>query len=162
MRCLGFTVGARTLAVDLAWVREVCPMVRLRSVPGAPPWLRGLLDYHGTLVPSVDLGLLLGAAPVEPTVGARILLLEGAIDGSLSGRRALFGVLVDRVEAPLTLERDGSWSAPEGLPDLAFIREVATMERQDILVLDAARLAGQHAGLLQGSVTLAIAPGRAP
>jgi chemotaxis-related protein WspB len=131
-------------------------------VPGAPPWLRGLLDHHGSLVPSVDLGLLLGGSPVEPTVGARILLLEGAIDGSSSGRRALFGVLVDRVDAPMTLDRDGSWSAPDGLPELSFIREIATMERREVLVLDAARLAGQHAGLLQGSATLAIASGRAP
>lgn len=137
-------------------------MVRLRSVPGAPVWLRGLLDYHGTLVPTADLGMLLGGTAVEPAIGARILLLEGAIDGSASGRRALFGVLVDRVDTPLTLERDGSWSTPDGLPEFSFIREVATMERQDILVLDAARLAGQHAGLLQGSAALAIAPGRGP
>ncbi|MBM4006290.1 MAG: hypothetical protein FJ292_01795 [Planctomycetes bacterium] len=162
MRCLQFTVGARNLAVDLSWVREVCPMVRFREVPGAPPWIRGLLNYHGTLIPSVDLSMLLGGPAVEPTLGARILLLEGPIDGSAEGRRAVFGALVDTVDAPATLDRDGSWTARNGLPELPFIREVARVDHRDVLVLDAARLAAQHAGLLQGSSSLSTLPGSHP
>jgi chemotaxis-related protein WspB len=162
MRCLRFSVGSRSLAIDLSWVREVCPMVRLNPVPGAPAWLRGLMDYHGTLLPAADLGALLGEAPVATTVGARILLLEGAIDGTESGRRALFGLLVDHVDAPATLERSGSWSAQAGLPDLPFLHEVASDGPRAVLVLDAGRLASQHAGLLQGSAGLAPLPGRVP
>ena len=151
MRCLRFTVGARDLAVNLAWVREVCPVVRLRPMPGAPEWLRGIMDHHGVLVPVLDLGVMLGGAGIESAIGARILLLEGPIGGSSDARHALFGVLVDAVDAPETLDRDGSWSVPEGLPGLPFLHEVARAGRGLVLVLDAGRLAGQHAALLLGA-----------
>lgn len=147
MRCLRFMVGARDLAVDLSWVREVCPVVRLRAMPGAPEWLRGLMDHHGVLVPVLDLGLLLGGSAVEPLVGARILLLEGPIDGSHDARHTLFGALVDAVDAPATLDRDGSWSAPGDLPVMPFVGEVARVGAQPVFVMDAGRLALHHAGL---------------
>lgn len=150
MRSLRFTVGARNLAVDLSWVREVCPIVHLKPVPQAPAWLRGLFDYHGALLPAADLGVLLGGAPVQARVGARMLLLEGPMDGVPEARHAAFGLLVDGVEAPTSLDRAGSWSALEGLPGLPFLREIATGDAQPVLVLDAARLAAVHAGLLQG------------
>jgi len=155
MRSLRFTVGARNLAVDLAWVREVCPIVDLKPVPQAPAWLRGLFDYHGTLLPAADLGLLLGGEPVQARVGSRMLLLEGPMDGVAEARHAAFGLLVDGVDSPATLDRSGSWSAPEGLPGLPFLREIATGQTQPVLVLDAARLAAVHAGLLHGPGTLA-------
>lgn len=144
-------VGTRDLAVDLSWVREVCPVVRLRAMPGAPDWLRGLMDHHGVLVPVLDLGVMLGGSAVEPLVGARILLLEGPIDGSHGARHTLFGALVDKVDAPVTLDREGSWSAPDGLPTVPFVGEVARVGAQQVFVMDAGRLAFHHAGLLQRS-----------
>lgn len=162
MRSLRFSVGSRDLAVDLAWVREVCPIVHLRPVPQAPPWLRGLFDYHGTLLPAADLSVLLGGEPVQPRVGARMLLLEGAIDGAADGRRAAFGLLVERVDTPSELERAGSWTALDGLPGLPFVREVAAGSSQPVLVLDAGRLAATHAPLLQGPGVLAVTASAQP
>ena len=137
--------------MNLAWVREVCPLVRLRPMPGAPEWLRGLMDHHGVLVPVLDLGVMLGGTGIEPAVGARILLLEGPLGSTSDARHALFGALVDAVDAPVTLDRDGSWSVPDGLPGLPFLHEVARAGPGLVLVLDAGRLAGQHPALLQGA-----------
>lgn len=162
MRSLRFSVGSRDLAVDLAWVREVCPIVHLQAVPRSPAWLRGLFDYHGTLLPAADLGVLLGGEPVQPRVGARMLLLEGAIDGAADGRRAAFGLLVERVDTPSELERAGSWTALEGLPGIPFVREFAAGAREPVLVLDAGRLAATHAPLLQGPGVLVISPSAHP
>jgi chemotaxis signal transduction protein len=125
----------------------------------APDWLRGLFDYHGTLLPAADLGVLLGGAPIEMRVGSRMLLLEGPMDGSPDARRAAFGLLVDRVDTPETLERSGSWSAAEGLPNLPFLREIVGGPGKPVHMLDAGRLAGAHAGLLQGSGVIVVPSG---
>jgi chemotaxis-related protein WspB len=151
MRCLRFRVGDRELAIDLAWVREVCPIVHLHAVPGAPAWLRGLFDYHGSLLPAADLGVLMGSEPIAARMGARLLLLEGPIEDAPGARRAAFGLLVDRVDTPDTLDRSGSWSAQAGLPGLPFLREVTGRPGQPVHLLDAGRLAATHASLLQGS-----------
>lgn len=134
----------------------MCPVVLLRTMPGAPDWLPGLMDHHGVLVPVLDLSVLLGGPAVEPLVGTRILLLEGPVEASSGARHARFGALVDRVDAPVTLERDGSWSAPGSLPAAPFVSEVARASGQLVLVMDAARLAGQHRGLLQDSAPTSV------
>lgn len=156
MQALRFRIADRILAVDLRWVREVCPIVHLRPLPGAPAWLPGLLDYHGALLPVVDGGVALGGAPIDCHIGARILLLHGAMDDRPDAPRASFGLRVDLVDNPFALEREGTtWTAREGLPGIPFLREVVNQGDRIVLVLDAARLASMHASLLEGPAVLA-------
>ena len=156
MQALRFRIADRILAVDLRWIREVCPIVHLRPLPQAPAWLPGLFDYHGTLLPVVDGGIALGGAPVARHIGARILLLHGAMDDRPDAPRASFGLLVDLVDNLTTIEREGAtWTAREGLPGLPFLREVVNQAGASVLMLDAARLAGMHAALLEGPAMLA-------
>jgi chemotaxis-related protein WspB len=163
MQALRFRIGDRTLAIDLRWIREVCPIVRLRPLPQAPAWLPGLFDYHGSLLPAVDGGIALGGEPVPAAIGARILLLHGAMDDRPEAPRATFGLLVDRVDGVATLDRDGgSWTARDGLPGLPFLREVVNQAGASVHLLDAARLASMHASLLEGPGMLAPAGIAAP
>lgn len=156
MQALRFRIGDRTLAVDLRWVREVCPIVHLRPLPQAPAWLPGLFDYHGALLPVVDGGIALGGAAVGRNIGARILLLHGAMDDRPDAPRASLGLLVDLVHNLGEIEREGAtWTAREGLPGLPFLREVVNQGGESVIVLDAARLASMHASLLEGPAMLA-------
>lgn len=156
MRVLRFRIGDRWLAVDLTWVREVCPPARLRAVPGAPRWMPGLLDLHGTLVPTVDGGVLLGDAPVPVRVGARIIVLEGPLQGRPDAAQARFGLLASAVEGVSEVDRGGGWSAHGGLPGLGFLTEVIRSETGETLLLDAGLLAGEHAALLAGEPALSL------
>lgn len=161
MRALRFRIGERWLAVDLSWVREACPFAPVRPVPGAPAWLRGLLDFHGALVPVIDGAALLGGEPVPARVGARIVLLEGPVGGRAGAAHARFGLLVHAVEGVTELDREGGWSAHGTLPSLPFLAEVVRTAGADTLLLDAGSLAAQHAGLLAGEAVAAL-PGGAP
>ena len=49
-------VGADRFAIRLDEVLEVVPMCQLAPYPEAPPWVAGLLNLHGALVPVLDLG----------------------------------------------------------------------------------------------------------
>ena len=58
-------------------------------VPGAAPWLQGLVQWRGRLLTVVDAGLVFGSGPVR---GASILVLRGlacelalAVDAVLHG-----------------------------------------------------------------------------
>jgi chemotaxis signal transduction protein len=151
MQALRFRIGDRALAMDLRWVREVCQPVTMRALPQSPAWLLGLFDFHGNLLPAVDGGSLLGGAPVQARLGSRLLLLHGSVDGSGTGACATFGLLVDSVEGVGAIDRGNAWSVREGLPGLPFVAEAVHGQGEPVLLLDAARLAVEHAGLLQGS-----------
>jgi chemotaxis-related protein WspB len=81
MLLLTFTAGANRYAVDVARVVELVPRVELRVVPHAPAFLAGLLGYRGKVVPVIDLGLLLGAAPCQDRLSTRIILVNDAPGG---------------------------------------------------------------------------------
>jgi chemotaxis-related protein WspB len=76
MLLLTLTAGANRYAVDVARVVELVPRVELRPVPHAPAFLAGLLGYRGKVVPVIDLGLLLGAAPCPDRLSTRIILVN--------------------------------------------------------------------------------------
>jgi len=45
-------------------------------VPGAKPWMMGLANIRGSLMPVIDLQLYLGAKPVVPSKLARMLVVR--------------------------------------------------------------------------------------
>ena len=90
-------VGEEWHAVALASVREVLALPPVAPVPAAPPWLAGIVNVRGDLLPAIDTGLALGAARTDAThvavvdtaTGPAALLVTGAPEpGVLADRQA--------------------------------------------------------------------------
>jgi chemotaxis-related protein WspB len=80
MLLLTFTVGPSRYAIDVARIVELVPRIELRPIPHAPAFLAGLLGYRGSVVPVIDLCLLLDVAPCRNCLSTRIILVRGALD----------------------------------------------------------------------------------
>lgn len=100
--------GGRTVAIAAASAREVLPRPDQIRLPGAPSVVCGVVNVRGTLVPLVDLGRLLDAAPASPT-GWLVTL-------DLSGRRCAIAVdtlpVLRAADAPPGARPDGSAILP--------------------------------------------------
>lgn len=79
VRVMVLRAGQVMLAIDAGRAREVAPRAPAIRLPGAPSIVSGIVNVRGTLVPLVDLGLLLGGAPA--TASGWLVTLE------LGGRR---------------------------------------------------------------------------
>lgn len=92
---VAFRVGAVRLVAPLGEVAEVISLPELAVLPGAQPWMRGLANVRGRLMPVTELGNY-AAQPVGTAGGGgqlrrKILVID---------QPALFaGVLVDEVFA---------------------------------------------------------------
>ncbi|HEU0264443.1 MAG TPA: chemotaxis protein CheW, partial [Geobacterales bacterium] len=64
-RLLLFSAGGQRFAIRLSEVAEVVEPVPLNSVPRAPAFIVGAINFHGTVVPVVDLAHFLGATPLK-------------------------------------------------------------------------------------------------
>lgn len=72
---VGFRLGDERFVVDRAEVREVLMVPpAITRVPGAKPWVRGLANVRGHLLPLVDLREFLGAGPGGIERTARVLV----------------------------------------------------------------------------------------
>ncbi len=80
-------------AIDAQRVREILDVVPITAVPGARPFVNGLINVRGKVVPLADLRLKFGMATPPPTIDSRIVVIETQIDGEA----AEVGLLADRV-----------------------------------------------------------------
>ena len=87
-RVLVFTLAGRARCCAIDEVREIVPIMDTTRLPGAPHYVRGLINLRGSLVTVMDAALCLYGVPADDTV-ASILLVE------YRGRIA--GVIVDNV-----------------------------------------------------------------
>ena len=86
-----FRVGNAAYALDVANVREVVRWQTVTPLPLAPRLIEGVIDLRGAVVPVVDLGRVLGGAPVTVGSSTRIaivaesgLVMGLAVDAALS------------------------------------------------------------------------------
>ena len=87
-RFLMFGVAGRLCACDLEAVREIVPSRPATRLPGAPEWIRGLINLRGTLVTVVDLAVRFGS--VSGIDGMKSIIVVEAAGKS-------FGIGVDEV-----------------------------------------------------------------
>ena len=87
-RTLLFRVADGVYGCDIDGVREIIPYRRATRLPGAPPYVQGLINLRGTIVTVLDIGMRIDAsrAPVR----------EGSIIMATHGTRVV-GVAVDEV-----------------------------------------------------------------
>jgi chemotaxis-related protein WspB len=100
MLLLTFIAGANRYAIDVERVVELVPRVELRSVPHGPSYLAGLLGYRGKVVPVIDLGLLMGAAPCRDCLSTRIILVNDGPGAHNQGMDALDDSSENRRRSP--------------------------------------------------------------
>jgi chemotaxis signal transduction protein len=81
-------VGGGVYGCDLAEAQEIIPLRPMTRLPGAPPFVRGLINMRGTIVTVLDLGQRLDPARQPIASGAIVLVRRG---------ERLVGLVVDEV-----------------------------------------------------------------
>lgn len=104
---IAFQLAGSAAFIDLAWLAEILPVASITRIPQVQPWMRGIANVRGRLLPVVDGARFLGSTP-GPARQQRILVI-GAEDFSA-------GLIVDRVDGLRRLFHD-AFVAPELLAD---------------------------------------------
>jgi chemotaxis signal transduction protein len=104
------TIGGGRYAVELRWVREVVSLGFVTHIPTAPPALGGVCNLHGTILPVLDVGVLLGG-----TVGLPARQGDGALVVEAAG--VVCALRVDQVDHVASLpEARGAVTDASGRP----------------------------------------------
>ena len=75
-RGVGFRVGKKRLASGFEEVVEILPMPQVTPVPGTQPWMLGVANVRGNLLPIVDLKQFLEGERTVLHESQRILLVR--------------------------------------------------------------------------------------
>jgi purine-binding chemotaxis protein CheW len=98
-------LGAESYGIDILQVQEIREIDRVTRVPHVAPYVRGVINLRGAIVPIVDLGLMFGfPAPIN---------LEEASAIVLNTHHRLVGLAVTSVSDVIALAEDEILPAPE-------------------------------------------------
>jgi purine-binding chemotaxis protein CheW len=126
-----FRAGKTVFGADGADVRELIPLGEITRLPGAPAFVRGLINVRGTIVTILDLGVRLDPSAAPAAEGSILLVRH---------RDRLVGIVVDEVADVRQLDVDAS-GASQAAGDL--VRGVATVDGTPVVVLDLGALIRQ-------------------
>ncbi len=95
-RGIGFRVGSRLLVTGIDEINELLAVPTLTSVPGTKPWLLGVANVRGNLVPVIDFARFLFGERTQHSDRTRLLVVRQG-----SGNVAL---MVDEVFGQRTVD----------------------------------------------------------
>jgi len=73
---IAFRVGNNSLVTPLGEVVEILEFPRLTPVPLARPWVKGIANIRGSLLPVIDLTGYLKGSPTKLTSRTRVLVVD--------------------------------------------------------------------------------------
>jgi purine-binding chemotaxis protein CheW len=138
MTALTLRLQDEVFAIEAESVREILDMVPITEVPNAKPFVGGLINVRGRIVPLADLRVLFGMDRPPPDVNTRIVVIETDLDGEPT----IAGILADRVHNVTEIETASIEEAPKiGMrwrPE--YVRGIGKCGEDFIIIPDIARI----------------------
>ncbi|MBK9407872.1 MAG: chemotaxis protein CheW [Gemmatimonadetes bacterium] len=138
IRLVTFGIGDAWYAAEIAYVERVLRHEGVHPVPNMPPWMEGVLEHQGRIVPVIDLrrrfGLVEGDGRAPTSGGGRLLLLSLGAD--------VVAAAVDRVVDVRAVAEGEIASPPRLVRGVAgeFLKGMVRRDDVMVLVLDIPRL----------------------
>ena len=99
---LTFVVGEEEYGVRILRAKEIIEYGVVTTIPNAPPFIRGVINLRGSVVPVVDLAVKFGGTGSAPTNRSCVVVVEVEREG----QQTVMGIMADRVSQVAELPAD--------------------------------------------------------
>ena len=132
MLLLTFQAGSQQYAINAKSVQEVIPLVKTRELAGAPDFVSGVFSYRGTLVPVIDVTLMLSGKRSAEHLSTRIIIVKYPEAGE-SGN--VLGLLAEHVTS--TAGRKAETFADPGVatPGAPWLGKISVEEKEMLQIV---------------------------
>jgi purine-binding chemotaxis protein CheW len=125
-----FRLGEDYFAMLISNVNEIIRLQKITPVPKAPPFVEGVTNLRGRVIPVIDLRKRFGVAPQADGQSGRIIVVEQDA--------RLLGMMVDAVDEVLTVPASSIEPVDEMVVsvDAQFLAGIVRLEDRLIILLD--------------------------
>ncbi len=130
MKLVGFFLGEEEYAADILKIREIKLMQEITKVPKAPPFVEGVINLRGDIVPIINLCRKLNLPEHPPTEESKIIVVE------LEDQ--LVGIIVDEVSEVIEMDEANVSPPPQviGGIEREYIKGVGKLGERLLILLD--------------------------
>ena len=125
-----FRLDNETYGINVMQVQEVLRYTEIAPVPGAPPYVLGIINLRGNVVTVIDTRLRFGLQQTETTDQTRIVIIET--------ENQVVGIMVDAVAEVVYLRQSEIETTPNvGNDETAkFIQGVCHKNKELLILVD--------------------------
>jgi purine-binding chemotaxis protein CheW len=129
-----FILMDEVYGINVMQVQEVLRITEIAPVPGAPPYVLGIINLRGNVVTVIDTRTRFGLPTKEVDDASRIIVIES--------EKQVVGILVDAVAEVVELRETEIDAAPNvGTEESSrYIQGVATQEESLLILVDLNKL----------------------
>ncbi|MEZ6192496.1 MAG: chemotaxis protein CheW [Phycisphaerales bacterium] len=134
LQLVSFEVGEEEYAVPILSVQEINRMMQITRVPQSPPFVEGVINLRGKIIPVIDLRKRFGLTELENSDDVRIIVVE------VTNR--VIGFTVDRVNEVLRINSNIVEPPPSmvcGL-DTEYVQGVGKLDDRLLILLHLEKL----------------------
>jgi purine-binding chemotaxis protein CheW len=130
MQWVTFRLGDEKYGINVMQVQEVLRITEIAPVPGAPPYVLGIINLRGNVVTVIDTRSRFGLMPKEPDDSTRIVIIES--EGHI------IGIQVDSVAEVADLRASEIETAPNvgNEESSKYIQGVTSRDNQLLILVD--------------------------
>jgi purine-binding chemotaxis protein CheW len=131
---LAFKLGSEEYGMDILRVQEIRSYEKPTRIADAPPFVKGVVNLRGVIVPIIDMRLLFDLEQANFDSFTVVIVLN-------IGRRVL-GIVVDAVSDVITLTAEQMRPVPEfsSAIDSAHLLAIGAVEDRMLILLDIEKL----------------------
>jgi purine-binding chemotaxis protein CheW len=136
---LTFVLATEEYAVDILRVQEIKGWNKVTPIPNTPPYICGVINLRGTIVPVIDLRLRFNLTHQEYGTMTVIVVVKVL---SQNGKERIMGVVVDAVSDVYDVSENELKPPPDfgSVISTEFVKGLATVEEKMVIVLDVDKL----------------------
>ncbi len=131
---LAFRLADQDYGIAIAKVQEIREWSKVTPLPNSPPYIKGMLNLRGAIVPIIDLRMRFGLPAIEYDTLTVIIVVN------VGGRMA--GIVADTVSDVVSAgpERRRAMPEFEGQANRQFIEGLAQIDEQLMILLNVEKL----------------------
>jgi len=135
---LTFALAQEEYGIGILRIKEIIGMMPVTAVPQTPPYIKGIINLRGKVIPVTDLRLKFGLEPMEYTDRTCIIVVE--INNN--SRSLIMGLVVDAVSEVANIKGDDIEKTPDFGVRLqsGYIQGMAKSEGRVKVLLDIDRV----------------------
>lgn len=130
IQCILFKMGQEYYGLPISTVKEIIKPIPVTRVPKSPPFVEGVIDLRGRIVPIVNVRSMFGLDPLPLTEESRF------VDIQLEGLN--LAIVVEAVSEVVRIATKQIEPAPQLIAgvDGKYLKGIARFEEKLVLLLD--------------------------
>ena len=130
LEIVSFHLSDQEFCIDIMAIREIRGWAPVTPMPHTPPYVLGLINLRGAVIPVIDMACRLGMKMTEPSERSAIIVTD------IAGK--LVGLLVEQVSDMMTIRSEDLQPAPDIIPEeqRSFCRGIVALEKSMVCFLN--------------------------